>query len=254
MNLKKIISLFSIYLILSLSLFHLVFSNQDDYKTREDIAKTICGGPMDVRGSLFLSIAFLCLPGIIDKLIEYREIECQYIMCSYNSIIYNSEDSYNQNFNENCLNYKNYKTCEYILGEVSSVSFLYIIESYKKLLYNILSNPLSVAIFAYREYVAGSCFDSGAFVYSLTCNAVTVGLPSLYLASIDIPYAKDRLKNLANLPNFESGSSCFEVDEIEDELLKIIEDYESQFETEEEDSESSQDGESDSSEDDFPDV
>ena len=255
MNFKKITSLFGIYLILILSFSHLVFS-VEDYKKKEDIAKTICGSPMNVKNSLILSIGFLCLPGIIDKLIEYREIECQYVMCSYNSVIYNSDDSYNQNFDENCLNYKNYKTCTYVLGEVSAVSFIYILDTFKKFLYNIISNPLSVLVAGYRQYIKTNCFNELGLIVSDIglCKSVVVGTFSLYLASIDIPYAEKRVRDLTNVPpNFQSASSCFEIDEIEEELLKIIEDYEIQFETEEEESESSEDKDS-SSEDDFPDV
>ena len=257
MNLKKILSLFGIYLILSLTLSHLVFSNQNIQK-REDIASTICGAPLDVRDSLILSIGFLCLPGIIDKLIEYREIECQYAICSYNSIIYNSDDSFNQNFNENCLNYKNYKTCTYVLGEISAIPLVKIIDNIKKAIYTFLSNPLSVLVAGYRHYIKTVCFGKGTTVVvkSGLCWSPFVGVFSLYLVSIDIPYAEKRLRDIANSPpSFKSASSCFQIDEIEDELLKIIEDYESQFETEEEDEdESSENGESGSSEDEFPDV
>ena len=257
MDLKKIISLFSIYLILTLSFSHLVFS-ANEYKKKEDIAATICGAPLDVKESLILSIGFLCIPGIIDKLIEYREIECEYIMCSYNSIIYNSDDSFNQNFNENCMNYRNYKTCTYVFGEASALPFVKILDNIKKMIYNFLSNPLSVLVAGYRHHIKTTCFGGGATVVTDTglCNSFAVGFFSIYLASIDIPLAEKRLRDLTNAaPNFQSGSSCFQIDEIEEELLKIIEDYESQFETEEdEDSENSEDGESGSSEDDFPDV
>ena len=256
MNLKKILSLFSIYLILTLSFSHLVFS-ANEYKKKEEIAATICGAPLDVRDSLILSIGFLCLPGIIDKLIEYREIECQYAICSYNSIIYNSDDSFNQNFNENCLNYKNYKTCTYVLGESSAIPLVKIIDNIKKAIYTLLSNPLSVLVVGYRHHIKTVCFDKGTTVVvdSGLCWSPFVGVFSLYLVSIDIPYAEKRLRDIANSPpSFKSASSCFQIDEIEDELLKIIEDYESQFETEEDEDENSEDGESGSSEDDFPDV
>ena len=54
--------------------------------SRQSKAAMFCGGDTNVKDSLILSIVTMCLPGIIEKAHEWKQIKCESITCSYDAI------------------------------------------------------------------------------------------------------------------------------------------------------------------------
>ena len=250
--------------ILFLSFLSPIFSNSLGWKvdgsgqmSNREVANLLCGAPIDVKDSFFLSAGSLCLTGVIGKLLEYQEIQCRYVQCAYNAVVYNSEMEYDQTFDSKCDAYRSYQTCTYILGELSALPFVGFVEQIRKLIYDFLTNPLSVAVSVIRATVVEPCVKAiGATkvgkVATTTntagktinpCQSHTVGIAGLTLMIIDYPYIVNRLENLGNTQifDFESVSTCSELETIKEELEKIIEEYEANFESDSDDDSSDDD-------------
>ena len=240
----KLVKCIFICYILVLSFLSPIFSL--DMSNRE-VANLLCGAPIDVKDSFFLSAGSLCLTGVIGKLLQYQEIQCNYVQCAYNAVVYNSEMEYDQTFDSKCDAYRSYQTCTYILGELSALPFVGIVEQIRKLIYDSLTNPLSVAISVLRASVTKLCLGNVAEGVvgnkNGKCTSVLAGTSAFFLAIVDYPYIVNRLENLgnSNILDFESVSSCNSLEEIKEELEKIIGEYEANFESDSDDDSSDDD-------------
>ena len=55
-------------------------SNGDDSATAQQVSDT-CGILPDVKDSFILSVVTVCLPGVLEKVREWNEIECEAVLC-----------------------------------------------------------------------------------------------------------------------------------------------------------------------------
>ena len=138
---KDITTKFFVYLIVSLCFiipmnFGMVSGAVGESDAhREDVA-TACSidPPVDIKDSLILSIVMMCIPGILEKLMEWKEIKCEMAVCSYEAVKNNLDPAF-------CTKQGSYKTCKYIMGEVFAMPPLAILEYLRDLIAAVLANP-----------------------------------------------------------------------------------------------------------------
>jgi len=90
----KINSITIILLILSL-IFIIPINTQNIFAADEPTTATNeqvhddCGifPPLNVKDSIILSGLTLCLPGLLERANEYRQIKCQEVVCEYNAVV-----------------------------------------------------------------------------------------------------------------------------------------------------------------------
>ena len=89
--------------------------------------------------NLVLSVAGLCLPGIVLNLEKYRQIQCRYIGCLENDVKTGVATV------ESCRELKDYQECKYIWGEVFQViPFAGAVDQLLGVLKSILTDPVGV--------------------------------------------------------------------------------------------------------------
>lgn len=92
--------------------------------------------PTDPSSSLYLSITYRCIPGIIKNLEKYRNIQCDYLDCVVN-MVPNGVPMHV------CKYKKHYLTCKYVLGEIfQAIPYLNWYKNIASQIANILSNPV----------------------------------------------------------------------------------------------------------------
>ena len=170
MNFKKLNAIYlSLFLIISLFVVPMNFG----YATTHDEAtgdihtinevRSTCSVPVNVKDSLILSIVTICIPGILEKVKEFKEISCEAAVCKYNAIIGGIDPTF-------CEDQKNYKVCKYIWGEIFVLPPLALIEFFKDLIKELLANPIGIlyaqGISYSRNYITG-CSKTA------TCSAQT---------------------------------------------------------------------------------
>jgi hypothetical protein len=112
----------------------------------------LSGFPYSVKGSLTTSVLFGCIPGIIDHLDKYRQINCLYADCIQVAVM---EDNVPLKV---CEDLKAEATCKYVVGEVFAVvPYTALFDSVMNQIKGILSNPLSAVSGAFTAYCWGVC-------------------------------------------------------------------------------------------------
>ncbi|MBW3003255.1 hypothetical protein KY337_01730 [Candidatus Woesearchaeota archaeon] len=107
--------------------------------------------PNDPKDSLALSIATLCIPGILKKLRELRKVKCEYIYCLKKRVPAGTPISL-------CEYQKDYATCKYIWGELFSViPFAKSLQDAFKQLNFALSHPLSTIMGIAMQKLQNPC-------------------------------------------------------------------------------------------------
>ncbi|MFH0978767.1 MAG: hypothetical protein V1837_05700 [Candidatus Woesearchaeota archaeon] len=94
--------------------------------------------PQSPKDSLVLSLATGCLPGIIDKLQQWRQIQCNYGVCL--------QQSTNQRIPlKVCEDQKSYLECKFIFGEIFQIiPFANTFKQLGNYIYTIFSDPFSM--------------------------------------------------------------------------------------------------------------
>lgn len=229
---NKIKTLSILYLVLSLLLIIPIFSaqttnsqNEYNYQKGKKASET-CGESAGtaIKDSLVLSIATLCLPGIIEKVNEHKTILCEEVVCYYEAVKAGLDPTY-------CAEQKAYKVCEEIVGELFALPGFALLDYFKDLVANILKNPLgamfSVGVVAARSYVTGTC------MLPFGCNLVRPEKPdtAIFYASTTFLLATDTLALYQQLKNlFEGGlnflqpqsNACEQLPQIENEMKEIL--------------------------------
>lgn len=226
-NNQKVIKTFSM-LFLTLSLIFVLpinfgYAADNDFinsikptpKTVNEVSNT-CGIATNVKDSLIMSIATICIPGILEKVKEWNEISCEEVVCKYESIKAGIDPSY-------CNDQKEYKFCKFVWGELFVVPPLAIIEMIKDMIKELIANPIGIL------YGAGT---KAARTYLTTCNPgcqsyVTVPLAG-FLFIVDVTGTFQTIKEM-----FENGfdgnkveqNFCEQAREIRDEMETIVAEY-----------------------------
>ncbi len=207
----------AIFLLISILIMPINFGYASGDSTIEDIENT-CGTPVNVKDSLIMSIVTICVPGILEKVKDWREISCEAAVCKYNAIKGGIDPSF-------CEKQKEYKFCKFIWGEVFSVPPLTIIEMYKDMIKELIANPIGI-IYGYatkvaRNYITTNC--PGA-----SCQGPIIGSVAAGLFVVDLTGTLQTLEDMStngfdgkkNQQNF-----CEQAKDIKVELEEIIETY-----------------------------
>ena len=217
--------------------------------TRNQLSST-CGivPPVGPKSSLIMSVITLCLPGIVEKLMEWKEIKCEEVVCTYEAVKNRLDPSF-------CEMQASYRTCVFVVGEIFAFPPLSAVEYLRGIISNILANPVGTLFGAVtkqaRDFVINRCWIAGS-----GCNvAISMDVKSAVSIVIVadtlsvIQTIKDMLENgLSGLFGDKPETYCDRMDEIKSEMQKIINSYESsdteeQEEQEEEEEEEEQEEE-----------
>lgn len=199
-------------------------SSAPSFETRENI-QGVCGGPINVKDSIVLSVVTLCLPGILEKTQEYRQLKCEKAVCYYEAVKNGLDPSF-------CERQYAYRTCTYIVGEAFAVPPLAMVEYWRNMVAQALANPagylISFATLEARATVTASCM--GPEASGTTCNVVsnpmlltsTILLIAVDTASI-VQYFKDFAENgFDSLSGNRGPDYCEQLPEIREEMEEIL--------------------------------
>ncbi|NQZ84921.1 MAG: hypothetical protein HRU03_04320 [Nanoarchaeales archaeon] len=189
--------------------------------TQNEIAAT-CGAPVNVKDSLIMSVVTLCIPGILEKVKEWKEISCEASVCKYNAVMNGVDPSF-------CDKQKEYKFCKFIWGDIFSVPPLAIIEMYKDMIKELIANPIGIyysyVISNIRTTLTAACTG---VTPNPSCKGSTVGIfaTGLFINDIIGVYQtfEDMAKNGFNGGRVEQNF-CEQARDIKVELVEIIDVY-----------------------------
>lgn len=106
--------------------------------TRKGVGLELDMFPSNPKDSLILSMATLCLPGIVSKLQEWRQIQCNYGVCLIDSMQTNMPQTV-------CEGQRSYLECKYITGEVFNIlPFASYFKAMLQQFVTIFDNPVSL--------------------------------------------------------------------------------------------------------------
>jgi len=183
---------------------------------------TVCGGgTINVKDSLLMSVVTMCIPGILEKTNEWKEIKCETAVCYYDALKNDLDPTF-------CIKQGSYRTCSYIVGDIFALPGLNVFDYYRKKLADILANPvgtaLSLATKAARSITTGSCLGPQAIV---TCDFINIpyGAAATYIVIVDTASLIQQIKYLRNngfFPSLKPQSSCERLPEIKKEMEDIL--------------------------------
>ncbi|NQZ84115.1 MAG: hypothetical protein HRU03_00180 [Nanoarchaeales archaeon] len=224
MNFKKLNALYlSLFLIISLFVVPMNFG----YATTHDEAtgdihtinevRSTCSVPVNVKDSLILSIVTICIPGILEKVKEFKEISCEAAVCKYNAIIGGIDPT-------PCEDQKNYKVCKYIWGEIFVIPPLALIEFFKDLIKELIANPVGI-LYAYGISKLRTTLTAACSVPSPACKGSTVGILATGLFINDIIGVYQTFEDMAE--NGYNGGKveqnfCEQARDIKKKLIKTV--------------------------------
>lgn len=135
---------------------------------------------INVKDSLVLSTACLCLPGIIYNFEKLREVQCFRAVCLHDDV---KEKGYPVSF---CNEMHNYMICSYVVGEVFSLlPFTKFWNSFINTVTDALSDPITLA----TTIIGGICYHtcpmpSETFAYDLCATTKTIAVVSEAAAAV----------------------------------------------------------------------
>lgn len=195
----------SVFLIISLLFVQpIVFGYE---MTRETCTQGLTPD-LNVKDSLILSAMTVCVPGMLEKVNEYRQIKCEEVVCTYEALKNGLDPSF-------CARQAGYNTCKYVTGEVFSMPWANFAESIREGIAQYLANPYSAVITGFRT-ATSQC--SGA------CDTIVMQGMSLTLAINDLAAFAQRVTDLVDngLEGIETQNYCEDIDKIEKEVDSIL--------------------------------
>ena len=211
MNTMKNLS-FVLFIVFSIVVAQpLVFSYEF---TQETCRKGITPN-LEVKDSLLLSTVTACVPGILEKVDEYKQIKCEEVVCTYEALKAGLDPGF-------CSKQAGYKTCRYVTGEIFAIPGINFVEQLREGIAQYLANPQALAIAGMRALRASSLTCSGL------CDIFVMKGASITLAISDLAAFAQRMTNIAEKGlsglGARSGENfCEQVPEIEEEVDQILE-------------------------------
>ena len=179
----------------------------------------MCGGNSgtNIKDSLLLSIVTLCLPGILEKIYDWNQIKCQEVQCMYEAVKNNLDPSF-------CSKTRAYQVCTTVIGEIFAIPPMAILEYYRKIIAQLLANPIGVAyavtVTAARTHM-DTCIAEGG------CSAPIVFPSAVLLTVNDISALIQRFKDMLENGFFPPGvkdqpNYCDGIGDIVKEMETIV--------------------------------
>lgn len=144
---------------------------------------------LNPKDSIILSIATLCLPGVIYNLEKWRQIDCMYVSCLENNARRGLPLSI-------CGEQRSYGKCKYVTGELFQLTPLAILNNFGDLVRRALSSPFGVVDISLAVTCSGLIFTpfTGAMANVCLANKIA-GLGIDILEDIEGWIAGDKLKS-----------------------------------------------------------
>ncbi|MCA9496924.1 MAG: hypothetical protein KC589_08310 [Nanoarchaeota archaeon] len=183
------------------------------YKSKSQVKTNICGGGVSTKDSLVLSIVTLCLPGILEKTYEWKQIKCETIKCSYEAVKNDLDPSF-------CKKQEGYRTCKYVVGEMFALPPMSILEYWRNAIAQLMANPMGIA---YAAGVAGARYY--LFEHPHPYNALVDGAAATFLAVSDIMAIIQTLSDMFEngfFPPLEAENACDGIEDIQSELEEVV--------------------------------
>lgn len=192
----------------------------DTPTTRQNIQDT-CGGPINVRNSFIMSAVTLCLPGLLEKTYEYKQIKCEKAVCYYEAVVNGLDPSF-------CERQSAYKTCTYFVGEAFALPPMAMFDYLRNALAQALANPIafvySAAVLSARGTIGASC------TVPILCNVKFPNMAAAHILVIVtdttaiIQYFKDFAQNGLDGLGANRGQQdyCERLPEIREEMEDIL--------------------------------
>lgn len=176
--------------------------------------------PLNVKSSLILSIVMMCIPGILEKLMEWKNIKCELAVCSYEAVKNNLDPAF-------CKKMAGYKTCTYIMGEVFAIPPMSILEHLRSLIASVLANPMGIAYSALvklgREYASKTCGAGAVGACELKTHFPIIG--ALFINdAIAVVQTFKEMSEMGFAAAFGLGGEdyCDQIGEIREELEGLV--------------------------------
>jgi len=172
----------------------------------------ICGytNDLNVKSSLVLSIITLCLPGILEKAKQWKDLKCEAAVCYYDAVSAQLDPTF-------CIEQEGYSICKYIVGEMFAIPPMSVVEYFRNIVAQYIANPV------------GLVFGAGAMLarkYSQTCiDGTTCLVASSVLVVVDVAASVQRLIDMVKqiMSLFEDGAdACSRIPDIEKDVNEIL--------------------------------
>jgi hypothetical protein len=175
---------------------------------------SVCDGGLNIRDNLILSTITLCIPGILENIEEFNQIQCEEVVCKYTSIS-NGVPA------DHCSKQAAYRVCANVLGDIFALpgfNIIQFVDGFKAAIATYLANPYVAVITGIRAWGA-TC--------SGTCDFYELSGSGIILAINDLAAAAQRIVDI-----FDQGFSpqrgpdyCAQVEELDirGEINKILE-------------------------------
>ncbi len=114
---------------------------------------SVCDGGLNIRDNLILSTVTLCIPGILENVEEFNQIQCEEVVCTYTSIS-NGVPA------DHCSKQAAYRVCANVLGDIFALpgfNIVQFIDGFKQAVITYLTNPYVLFITGLRVAKTG-CF------------------------------------------------------------------------------------------------
>jgi len=216
---KNIKIIWSFWIIISL-VFLIPLNMGTTYgATQGEVQNSVCGST-NVKSSIILSIVTMCLPGILEKTYEYKQIKCEAAKCYYNAVKSGLDPSF-------CSQHEAYKTCTYIVGEAFAIPPMSILEYWRGAIANALANPIGL-LWSGTAIVARKTVTAGC---SVTPNTCTFGTNPAYMSATVFLVVTDSMALIQQFKDmfengftkrFETNDKCEGIPEIKAEMEKIL--------------------------------
>ena len=143
--------------------------------------------PATIRESMILSMATMCVPGIIYNLHKYKQIQCSYVLCIKNAVAMGASPAF-------CDKGRSYLICKFWIGEVFQViPFVAFFNNLFDVIKTLLANPINLIMGYTIQYCyRGVCPNSGP-VGSTTC-VITYALLVIGEIKADLEALKGNLE------------------------------------------------------------
>lgn len=184
-----------------------------DTQTQSQVQSSVCG-TTNVKSSLILSIVTMCLPGILEKMHQYKQIKCEAVKCYYNTVKNGMGDP------SFCSKHEAYQTCTYVVGEAFAVPPMAMLEYWRNTIAQALANPVGI-LWSAGTYLARPTVKTCAL--GGECGPY-IAIPVIFLTMTDIVGVVQQFKDMFNNGFMQSNSAdaCEGVSDIRDEMQKII--------------------------------
>ncbi len=150
---------------------------------------------LNIKDSLVLSSACLCLPGIVNNIEKHRQLECRYATCLLRDV---KERGYSVS---ECRSEKGYNECAYVYGELwNIVPFSQFFDTITNMVNDLIADPVKLGFVSLGLLCQNVCPNQAGYV--VCAGARVVSTISEAVASFEAIKKKKSWLEPAGTPNY----------------------------------------------------